>query len=490
MKISLFVKNTVILSVYSVGLRVLGMGFKIILQRRIGAECTGLYQQVFSIYMLLTGAINIGLSMAVTRLLAEKKLNNRAVMRVAICSAVCLSGAVGFGSFILSDLIGRIIGDMRCVEAVRILSFSLPFMAVSACCKGWFASKQRTLPPSNVQLFEQIIRIAVVMFTLTNFADNDISICCSFVFFGDTVAEISSCILIVLLWRIDCKNSSFGGSNKVGREIARIGVPIGASRLGNSILRTAESIVTPNSLTRHYASRSVALAHFGTVRAMALPIMLFPSAVLSAVSSLMIPKLAGESENVIRSRVERAVFVTTKLSFGCAAVMFCVADELGQLIYNNNEVGFVIRILAPILPFMYLQFVVDGILITLDKQTPLMIFSLTDSGLRIAIISLIVPISGVQGLLFVMMFSNIFTCMLSFWLLAKTCKPKLDVWGFFLRPFLCSLLGSTAFFIDFGSSFERLIIKSLLCFGLYRLTVGKIWNVDYPTSNKNNCLQY
>ena len=84
MKISLFVKNTVILSVYSVGLRVLGMGFKIILQRRIGAECTGLYQQVFSIYMLLTGAINIGLSTAVTRLLAEKKLNNRAVMSVAI----------------------------------------------------------------------------------------------------------------------------------------------------------------------------------------------------------------------------------------------------------------------------------------------------------------------------------------------------------------------------------------------------------------------
>ena len=52
MKISVFVKNTVVLCLTSVILRIAGVLFRIYLADRIGSEGMGVYQLIFSVYIL------------------------------------------------------------------------------------------------------------------------------------------------------------------------------------------------------------------------------------------------------------------------------------------------------------------------------------------------------------------------------------------------------------------------------------------------------
>ncbi|MEE1055002.1 MAG: oligosaccharide flippase family protein, partial [Acutalibacteraceae bacterium] len=72
MKKTLFIKNALILTVSSLILRFVGIIFKVWLAKLIGSEGIGLYQLVFSVYMLASTFAASGICTAVTRLIAEE----------------------------------------------------------------------------------------------------------------------------------------------------------------------------------------------------------------------------------------------------------------------------------------------------------------------------------------------------------------------------------------------------------------------------------
>ena len=79
-----FYKNTAVMTGCSLLLRLLGIVFRIAVSNRVGAEGMGLYQMVFSIYLLGTTFATSGLVTAVTCLAAEHiaKGNRAAVARL------------------------------------------------------------------------------------------------------------------------------------------------------------------------------------------------------------------------------------------------------------------------------------------------------------------------------------------------------------------------------------------------------------------------
>ena len=446
MKISLFIKNTVILSAYGVILRLIGMVFRVVLVNRIGAECTGLYQLIFSVYMLLTGAVNAGMSMAVTRAVSEisvrgSKYDVKKVLRRAVTMAASVSAVIAVCTFLMSYDIALLIGDIRAQSAIKILVFSLPMMSVSACYKGYFSAVENTIAPSNTQLIEQIVRIAVVGALLVNFANLDIGATCAVILLGDCIAEAVSCAMIYILYRRNLKKMQFSDTPvklKVG--LLRVAFPVGFNRLSTSVLRTVENLLIPNTLGAYYMSKSVALAQFGIIRGMALPILLFPSSILGSVSSLLVPELtrACAQKNILKIKicVERVVKITLCFSVIAAFAFHLCADELGAIIYNSSEVTKVITLLSAIVPMMYLDLLCDGILKGLDCQLYSMICSIADSVLRIVLILLIVPKYGIYGFIGIMIFSNIFTCVLSMIKLRSVAHPEIDVFDCIIVPML------------------------------------------------------
>ena len=72
MKQKEFMKNAATMTVTALILRAIGIFFRIYLSGRIGAEGMGLYQLIFSVYVLASTFASSGICTAVTRLITDE----------------------------------------------------------------------------------------------------------------------------------------------------------------------------------------------------------------------------------------------------------------------------------------------------------------------------------------------------------------------------------------------------------------------------------
>ena len=174
-KKTLFIKNTLILTVSSLILRFAGIIFKVWLAQKIGSEGIGLYQLVFSVYVLASTFAISGTSTAVTRLVSEElalenskdafKILRRAI-EISLIIAFLSIAVLLFSANYISEVI---LGDPRTLPALKILPLSLPFIGVTSCIRGYFISRRKVTPNALSQIFEQAVRIILILLLVNKF---------------------------------------------------------------------------------------------------------------------------------------------------------------------------------------------------------------------------------------------------------------------------------------------------------------------------------
>lgn len=444
-----FLINTVILTATALLLRSIGLFFRVYLSNIIGSEGIGLYQLIFSVYMLASTFATSGISTAVTRLCADEMVcgNKKTVFRVLIRSvqlSVIAGLLINTAVFVFSNTIASVfIGDLRAAPSLRILSFSLVPMGISACFKGYFMARRKTITPSLASILEQTVRMAVIIGLFSVLQAKDIETACYYVLLADTIAETVSCIFIFFCCKADKKKlttSEGDGCIKgsVTSAILKISTPITAGRYLTSGLHTAENLMVPKCLSAYAGNSKSGLETFGLLKGMALPIIFFPSSFLQAISTLLIPEISESAAlhktDMIRCDVEKTIGITIIGSVLAGGCFFLCSDSIGIALYDSRESGVLINVLAPLVPVMYLESVVDGILKGLNKQNSTLLYNTIDSGLRIALILLLVPNFGMDGFMLIMIFSNLLTCSLNFIKLLRVTVLKFDIKNWFVKP--------------------------------------------------------
>lgn len=479
-KKTLFIKNAVILTATSLLLRFIGIIFKVWLAALIGSEGIGLHQLIFSVYLLASTFASSGIVTAVTRLTAEElaigskngtvKILRRSVeltLIIAILSAV----AVFFGADYIAN---HLLEDARAITALKILPLSLPFMGVSSCIRGYFIARRNVTPNAITQLVEQAMRIILVVFLVKKFLHRGLAACCAAVIGGDIISEILGCATLACAYLKDKKrlNALSGRSRppyKIVAKILHISTPITSGRYLNTLLRTGENILVPKNLSKYPLSGSRALSQFGMIKGMALPILFFPSALLNSVSTLLIPEIseatAKNQNSIVKSATRNILKLTAIISFIFSAIFLVAGDKIGMLIYKEKDVGFLLQALSPIVPFMYLDSISDGILKGLDQQVFSFRTAIFDSVIRIILILLILPKSGLYGFIGIMYFSNFLTCFLNVGRLLRVSGAKLK----FLEEMLIPLLSAfgitllTNILVASLSALNNLLYIIILC---------------------------
>ncbi len=441
MKKTLFIKNALILTASSLILRFIGIIFKVWLAQKIGSEGMGLYQLVFSVYVLASTFAISGTSTAVTRLVSEElavgsKKGTLKILKRAIQISLIIAFASVLVMFLGANFIGEtILGDMRTIPALKILPISLPFIAVTSCLRGYFIARRKATPNALSQIFEQAVRIVIIFVLITKFGKDGLTASCFAVILGDAVAEILSCACLYLQYLCDKKNlNRLSGRERppvsVVKQILHISVPITSGRYLNSALRTVENILVPKNLAKFPNSNANALSQFGMIKGMALPLLFFPSAILNAVSTLLIPEIseavALKKSYIVKSACERIFKITSLVGLLFGSIFFVAGGEIGLLVYKDQDVGFLLRALSPIVPLMYLDSICDGILKGLDQQTFTFRTAISDSSIRIILISIFLQKTGLTGFIFIMYFSNLLTCFLNVGRLLKISGVKIN----------------------------------------------------------------
>ena len=429
-----FIKNAAVLTVASLVLRVLGIFFKVRLAAVIGAEGIGLYQLIFSFYVLVSAFAMSGLCTAVTRLVADElALGQKGgilhILRRCILLTLLVAGVSSAAVFFGAELFARLLGDVRAAPALRAIAFSLPFLGLISCLRGYFIARRNALPTAVSQVFEQLIRITLVFSVIKRLQGKDLSVVCGAVLAVDAVAAGLSTLMLFLSYRKDRKRLPESGGRvrppyAVVRRILHIAVPITAGRYLTGTLRTVENLLVPRRLRFHTTGKT-ALAQFGMIKGMALPILFFPSALLNALSTLLIPEISEAAARghkiVLRETARKVLRITALISFVFATVFFTVGQSVGRVLYHSDAVGQLLKALSPIVPLMYLDSVSDGILKGLDQQKWSFRVALCDSALRLILIIPVLPRFGLSGFIGIMYLSNLLTCALNVGRVIKLC---------------------------------------------------------------------
>lgn len=461
--------STLLLTISSLLVRTIGMVSMVFLSKYIGSEGLGIYELTMSLYMTALVFSYAGISTSVSRLVAEelgknKPANVALIMRVAFSIALTVSTIVSLLLFFNAKwLTLHFVHDTTATTALRFLAISIPFSACSSCFKGYFYATRKTIYPASSDILEQVIKLILIMLLIKTYAPYGLSYIYGAVGLGLATGEIISWSYLCSLFILEVRrhSSRYFTSNKptltireVSSSLFSILLPIAMISYVGYIFLSIENILIPSGFKQYSEPFSASMSLYGMLRGMVLPILFFPSAFLTAFSTTLIPEIAkantlGQNERV-KLTCKRVLQLTFILSLLVVTIFLTYGDELGFVIYKSSTLGPLLKSLTIIVPFIYVEVIVDGILKGVNEQVSCLKYSLVDSVLRIILIYFLLPIKGAHALIAIMIISCIFTSTLSFNRLLHVISLKFDIMNWLLKPAIAA---------SFACSYSRLIIS-------------------------------
>ncbi len=468
-----FALNALLLIAVNLFMRTVGVSFNVYLSNRAGGEVMGLYSLLFGVYGLALTLGCAGINLGTTRLVAEAmgesddntavdglsstaRLAVSACLRRCIVYSVCCGVGAGVCLYLLSPVIGRVwLGDERTVASLRVLALTLPPIALSSCMGGYFTAVRRITPNAAVGILAQFVRIGCCAYLLTLWLPDGVEATCLALVLGGALSELIGFLLTCAVYVIDKKRhlhvrtlesaSATPYPSPTGKLLG-ITVPVTLSACLRSGLVTLQHILIPRGLKQSGASWERALASYGVVHGMVLPVVLFPSAFISSFSGLLVPEIAesnarGDSERVARIST-RIITPALIFSFGVAGIMMCFSHELGMVIYDSTEAGMYIRRLAPLIPIMYVDSSVDAVLKGMGEQVYSMNVNIIDALCSVILVWLLLPRIGLSGYIIAIYFTETLNTTLSLARMLRVSGMRVRLWKQVFGP-LCCVTGAT-----------------------------------------------
>ncbi len=460
-----FFYNGILLTVVGFAMRAAGLLLGAYVSSAIGAEGVGLQSLVMTVYSFAVTFATSGVSLSVTRLVAAaigegSDNDGDRVLRGAFVYAVCFGLAASVLTYSLSVPIGNsILSDQRTVSAIRVLSLSLLPIALSSVISGYFVAVRRVTLNAAVQVLGQVMRIVLTVLLLLKLSHRGVEYAVMALAIGVTLTEVLCFIVAFIEFLFDrriYKSTRVKGYATV--EVAKMALPIAFSAYVRSFLLSVEHSIIPKRLIKRGNTRSEALASYGYLHGMALPIILFPMTPLSSFAGLLVPEFA-ECEGAgdyarMKYIAEEALSKTLAYALAASVLIYAFAEELGYVIYHSYDAGRFIAMLAPIIPIMYLDHVTDGMLKGIGEQVFSMWVNIADSLLSVFLVWVLIPIFDISGYALVIIIMEIFNFSLSFHRLKKRIKIGVSILRGVGIPLASGILAvrisSSAF--DFNSS--------------------------------------
>ena len=145
-----------------------------------------------------------------------------------------------------------------------------------------------------------------------------------------------------------------------------------------------------------------ALAQYGTVSGMAIPVILYPMAVMNSFAQLNTVDIAalvssGASRSVLRRRIGNGILFAITYGIGCAAILRTFALRIGDGIFRGAGAGEYIFALSGYVVLAYIDHIADSMLKGLDQQAYVMRVNIIDSTIGLACTAFLVPLWGING---------------------------------------------------------------------------------------------
>ena len=445
-----FITGTLLLTSTGFICRILGFFYRIFMSRTIGAEGLGIYNMVHPIFSICFAVCAGSIQTALSQYVAANQTRGRAVFRTGLVIAMGMSfllawviyGNAGF-------LAEKLLLEPRCAPYLPVMAVSVPFAALHACINGYYYGMQKARVPAFSQVAEQVIRMGAVFLIASIWLESGRQITVSLAVYGHLIGEMASAVFTVFCLGFfpPCKDGdsrrapaiplSFGAT---AAPLMALALPLMGNRLILNVLGSAEAIWIPNKLMSSGLTNSEALSVYGVLTSMALPFILFPSAITNSMAVLLLPTVAEAQADGNEARISS--MISMSLRYSCYMGVLCIGiftifgNQLGVSVFHDQNAGTYITILSWLCPFMYLATTMGSILNGLGRTSSTFFQNVFAMVIRLAFVLFAIPRYGILGYLWGMLVSELALALMSFLAVKRLVPFCWDTVNMIVKPVL------------------------------------------------------
>lgn len=361
MKNNKFIKSTIILIVGGFITKILGMVIKIALTRSIGTEGISLYMLVLPTFNLFITLCNLGVPIAITKLVSEKKKSSKKIIIPTTYLILIYNLLLIIIIIIISPyLSSKLLHNSNTYYPLIAIGSTLPFIALSSIIKGYFFGKENVFPCSLSNIIEQLTRLILTVFVVSYMTKFGIVKAVTTVVLINIISEgISILILTLFLPKEKIYKEDLKKDNSLLKEIFGISIPTTTSRLIGSITYFLEPIILTTILKYTGYSSDYITLEYGVINGYVYPLLLLPSFFTLAISSAILPVISNSYSNnnkvYAMKKLKQAIVFSLLVGIPCTILFIIVPDKLLGLIYNTSLGINYIKITAPFFLLHYIQ---------------------------------------------------------------------------------------------------------------------------------------
>lgn len=417
------IKGAFILTLTGFFTRFIGFFYRVFLSQSFGEENVGLYQLIFPVYALCFSLCCAGIETAVARNVAtSSSLGDKkraasflycGLFLALLPSCILMLFLQREANFIASCFLG----DPRCAPLLTIVSYSIPFAAIHSCICGYYIGFKKTKIPAVSQLIEQIARVGSVFFLYRFFMERSLPVSISLAAIGLVIGEVFSSLFSLRAFQKEEKRhffkpsaTTFGKWKSGMGGILQTSLPLTGNRVLLNILQSTEAVSIPARLQMFGFSVSDSLSIYGVLTGMALPCILFPSAITASISTMLLPTVAeiqaAGSIKKLKEVIQKVFFSCFALGLTCCLIFLLFGGLAGRLLFHSQLAGQFIVTLAWMCPFLYTNSTLLSIINGLGKANISFFFNTSGLLFRIASVFFMIPLFGIRGYLWGLLISQ------------------------------------------------------------------------------------
>lgn len=479
-KTKIFLINGIVLTSTSLLMRGIGLVFNIYIANQVGSEAIGIFSLIMSVYTFAITIATSGLNIACTCIVSEEFATGNYInglKSVRTCNLFALF--LGVGSGILIILASPFISHFWLKDSVSNLpiyaiAVGLPFISLSSVISGYFSAVTKSYKSAISQIFELSIKIVFTVIFLKFAINKGIEAVCISLILGDVISEVFSFSLNFIMYQLD-KRKYWNHRNlpiQMKRKIFKISFPIAITSCIRSGLSSLKQFLIPLRLELSGLTYSMAVSQYGLIGGMVMPVLLFANVFISSFSGLLVPEfsrlLAGKNYNRLKTISNTIFHISFVFAIGVSSIFFFYSNEISLLIYQSIESAKWIKFLAPLVVFMYVDNIVDGILKGINEQVSVMCCNILDLVVTIFIIFFLVSEMGIMGYIVSICVSEILNFAISMIQLKRRIKYTVPIFRTIILPIIASLIAyhiTNIFNFSFSTyAFIFKIVTFCICF--------------------------
>lgn len=364
-----FIRSTLILLVGGFITKLLGMVIRVLMARKLGPTGMGLYMLANPTFSLFISLAQLGLPVAISKLVAEKDSDDKnlvfglipviLIFNILLCLIIYLSS-----SFISNNLLH----DNRLYYIIISIGIILPFISISSILRGYFFGKERMFPHVFSNVMEDVIRLILIYLFLPYFLSIKLEYAVCFVILTNICSELTSIIIFILFLPKDFSLSrkDFVPKKSNIKRILKISIPTTGSRLIGNVGFFLEPIILTFIMLKVGYSSDYITDEYGLINGYVLPILMLPSFFTLAITQALIPTISYHhsigNKKYAKKKVKEAIFFSLLIGIPVTLIFVFIPEIPYKLLYNRIDGIMYTKVLAIIFLFHYVQAPLTGTL--------------------------------------------------------------------------------------------------------------------------------